>query len=157
MNWLFEKWTRLFSVADPGYGGPQLSRQNQKPHGKNKAILFLPWGFWFGREVFCFCRAVFGFAVRYFVFAVRFSVLPWDILFLPWSFWFCRASCGPPYRGGSRALLLVRPNWAPKGRKKIFFGDRPPAYLRDWMAAPPPTPSYLKVCIRHWICRFSNL
>ena len=37
MNWLFEKWTRLISVADPvGYGGPQLSRQNQKPHGKNK-------------------------------------------------------------------------------------------------------------------------
>ena len=37
MNWLFEKWTRLTSVANPGgYGGPQLSRQNQKPHGKNK-------------------------------------------------------------------------------------------------------------------------
>ena len=46
-------------------------------------ILFLPWGFWVCREVFCFCREVFGFAVRYFVFAVRF-------LGLPWGFWVCR-------------------------------------------------------------------
>ena len=128
---------------------PKTSRQKQSyfvfavrflvwPWG----ILFLPCGFWFCREVFCFCREVFGFAVMF--------------LFLPWSFWFCRASCGPPYRGGSRALLLVRPNWAPKGRKKFFLVTAPPAYLRVWMAAPP-TPSYLKVCIRHWICRFSNL
>ena len=78
------------------YCGQQLSRQNQKPHGKNKiphdktknlmakpktsrqnqsyfafAVKYLvfPWG--------CFCREVFGFAVWYFVFAVRFLVLPW--------------------------------------------------------------------------------
>ena len=160
MNWLFEKWTRLTSVANPGgYGGPQLSRQNQKPHGKNKIphdktktltakpktsrqnqilhsknqiphgkskyprqnqsyfafavkYLVLPWGFWFCREVFCFCREVFGFAVMF--------------LILPWSFWFCRASCGPPYRGGSRALLFVRPNWAPKGGKNFFLVTAPP-------------------------------
>ena len=89
------------------YGGPQLSRQNQKPHGKTKyftaktkyltakanthgktkAILLLLWSIWFCREVFCFCREVFGFAVRYFVFAVTFLVLPWGILFLPWQLW----------------------------------------------------------------------
>ena len=87
--------------SSPTYGGPQLSRKKQKPHGKNKIphgktkaillwsiwfcrevfgfaimFLFLPWGFWFRREVF-------GFAVRYFVFAVTFLV--------------CRDSCGPPY------------------------------------------------------------
>ena len=78
------------------YGGPQLSRQNQKPHGKHKIALVLSWVFafavrylvfavkhWGLREVFCFCRAVF-------VFAVRFSVLTWGILFLLWSIWFCR-------------------------------------------------------------------
>ena len=31
--------------------------------------LFLPWGFWFCRKVFCFCREVF---------------------FFQWGFWFCR-------------------------------------------------------------------
>ena len=55
---------------------PKPSRQNQRPHGKTKyftaktkyltakanthgktkAILFLPWGFWFYREAFWFCR-----------------------------------------------------------------------------------------------------
>ena len=90
--------------SSPTYGGPQLSRQNQKPHGKNKiphgknklpygktkAILL--WSIWFCREVFGFaimflflpwgfwfrCE-VFGFAVRYFVFAVTFLVLPWQL------------------------------------------------------------------------------
>ena len=74
--------------SSPTYGGPQLSRKKQKPHGKTKAILL--WSIWFCREVFCFCREVFGFAVR-------FLVSPWGILFLPWRFWFCRDSCGPPY------------------------------------------------------------
>ena len=94
--------------SSPTYGGPQLSRKKQKPHGKNKiphgktkAILL--WSIWFCREVFCFCREVFGFAIMF--------------LFLPWGFWFrrevfgfavryfvfavtflvCRDSCGPPY------------------------------------------------------------
>ena len=66
-----------------------MSRQNQKPHGKHKIALVLPWVFGFAvrylvfavkylglREVFCFCREVFGFAVRF--------------LFLPWGFRFCR-------------------------------------------------------------------
>ena len=35
------------------------------------------------------------------------------------------------------ASLIFRPNWGPKGPKKIF-GDRPPPYLRVWMTAPPP-------------------
>ena len=109
--------------SSPTYGGPQLSRQNQKPHGKTKIphgknknltakpklfcfccevfgfavrFLVLSWCFCFCREGFCFCREAFGFAVRDFVFAVRLLVLPWGILFLPWGFWFCRDSCGPP-------------------------------------------------------------
>ena len=74
------------------YGGPQLSQQNQTPHGKNKiphgkTKYFPASGFWFCREVFCFCREVFGFAVRYFVFAVRFWVLPS-------CFYFCREVSG---------------------------------------------------------------
>ena len=72
---------------------PKPSRQNQRPHGKTKYFtaktkyltakanthgktkailfllwsinLFLPWGFWFCRDVF--------------VFAVRFLVLPWQL------------------------------------------------------------------------------
>ena len=71
----------------PYHGGPQLSRQNQKPHGKNKNITSRFW-----REVFCFWRELFGFALRFlflpwafrfcceaFFFAVRFLVLPWQL------------------------------------------------------------------------------
>ena len=43
--------------------------------------------------------------------------------------------------GGAVAPLIFGPNWGPKGRKKIFFSDRVPPYLRVWMTAPP----YLKV------------
>ena len=71
------------------YGGPQLSRQNQKPHGKNK----IPHGktknltakpntsqqkqnsFGFAVGI-CFCREVFGFCCEVFGFAVRSLVLP---------------------------------------------------------------------------------
>ena len=109
-----ETWQVLVVV----YGGPYLSRQNQKLHGKNKNIkakqktsrqkqntsqqkqnsFVLPW--------------VFTFAVRYryLVFAVKYLVLPWGFwfcrevfcfyceifgfavrfLFLPWGFRFCR-------------------------------------------------------------------
>ena len=82
------------------YDGPQLSRQNQTPHGKSKNFtakpktsrqnqiphskntigLVLPW--------------VFAFAVRYLVFAVKYLVLPWGIWFLLWSIWFCREVFG---------------------------------------------------------------
>ena len=79
----------------PYYGGPQLSRQNQKPHGKNK----IPHGktknlttkpntsqqkqnrFGFAVGI-CFCREVFGFCCEVFGFSVRFLVLSWGILFL---------------------------------------------------------------------------
>ena len=83
-------WQFCISESVP-YGGPQLSRQNQKPHAKTKTLrqnqkphgksnyprqnqsyfvvalkyLILPWGFWFCRDVF--------------VFAVRFLVLPWQL------------------------------------------------------------------------------
>ena len=55
--------------SSPTYGGPQLSRKKQKPHGKTKNLTAKP-------RLFCFCCEVFGFAVRYFVFAVTFLVLP---------------------------------------------------------------------------------
>ena len=74
------------------YGGPQLSWQNQKPHGKNKNITAKPkpsrqkqirhsnWPNTSRQKqittakpkLFCFCCEVFGFAVRYFVLALRF-------------------------------------------------------------------------------------
>ena len=70
------------------YDGPQLSRQNQKPHGKNK----IPHGktknltakqntsqqkqnsFGFAVGI-CFCPEVFGFCCEVFSFAVRSLVL----------------------------------------------------------------------------------
>ena len=71
------------------YGGPQLSRQNQKshgknkiPHGKTKSLTAKPntsqqkqnsFGFVVG---ICFRREVFGFCCEVFGFAVRFLVLP---------------------------------------------------------------------------------
>ena len=72
------------------YGGPQLSRQNQKPHGKNKIphgktenLTAKPntsqpkqnslIGFAVG---ICFCGEVFGFCCEVFGFAMRFLVLP---------------------------------------------------------------------------------
>ena len=33
--------------------------------------------------------------------------------------------------------LIFRPNWGPKGRKKVFE-TAPPTYLRVWMTPPPP-------------------
>ena len=86
--------------SSPTNGGPQLSRQNQKPHGKNK----IPHGktknltaktkyLTAKPKLFRFCCEVFGFAVRYFVF-VDFCLEVFDFammfLFLPWGFWFCR-------------------------------------------------------------------
>ena len=35
-------------------------------------------------------------------------------------------------RGGPPPLLIIRPNWGPRGQKKFCFGDRPPPYLRVW-------------------------
>ena len=40
---------------------------------------------------------------------------------------------------GSRAPLIFRPNWGPKGRKKFFWRlgpPPPPPYLRVWVTAP---------------------
>ena len=72
---------RLLSGPVFFYGGPQLSRQNQKPHGKNKIPHGKtenltgkpktsqqnrkPHGKTKYREVVCFCREVFGFAVMF--------------------------------------------------------------------------------------------
>ena len=81
------------------YGGPQLSRQKQKHHGKTKNLtakteylMAKPstsqqkqnsFGFAVG---ICFCRGVFGFCCEVFGFTVRFLVLLWGILFLSWGF-----------------------------------------------------------------------
>ena len=53
--------------------------------------------------------------------------------------------------GVGTPLLIFRPNWGPKGRKK-FFWDRPPLILGSGWPSPPPSPHpYLKVWIRHCI------
>ena len=58
------------------YGGPQLSRQNQKPHGKLKPNTSQQNQNSFGFVVgICFCREIFGFCCEVFGFAVRFLVL----------------------------------------------------------------------------------
>ena len=87
------RWPREEKKGSLLYGGPRLSRQNQKPHGKNK----IPHGktknltakpntsqqkqnsFGFAVSI-CFCREVFGFALKYLV--------------LPWDLWFCREVSG---------------------------------------------------------------
>ena len=61
--------------------------------------------------------------------------------------------------GEPGSLLIFKPNWGPKGRKKFFDTiPPPPPYVRVWMTAPPPptrsTP-YLKVWFRH--CRLVAL
>ena len=72
--------------SSPTYGGPQLSRQNQKPHGKNKNLTAKPKT---SRQkqlptakpkLFCCCSEVFDFAERFLV--------------LPWCFCFCREAFG---------------------------------------------------------------
>ena len=81
-------------------GGPQLSRQNQKAHGKNKNITAKPntsqrkqnsFGFAVG---ICFCRKVFGFCCEVFGFAVRSLVLPSGFWFCHEVFCFCREVFG---------------------------------------------------------------
>ena len=93
----------IFTPLVSSYGGPQLSRQNQKPHGKTKkprGKIKIPHDKTKNLttkpntsqqkpntprqkqiptarpKLFCFCCEVFGFAVRF--------------LFLPWGFRFCR-------------------------------------------------------------------
>ena len=63
------------------YGGPQLSRQKQKHHGKTKNLT--------AKTKYLIAKPS--------VFGMRLLVLPWGILYLPWGFWFCRDSSGPPY------------------------------------------------------------
>ena len=81
----------MYSKMHYPYGGPQLSRQNQKPHGKNKIPhdktknltakpntsqqkpntsrqKQIPTA---KPKLFCFCCEVFGFAVRYLVLAYQ--------------------------------------------------------------------------------------
>ena len=138
---------------------PQLSRQNQKPHGKNKNItaspktsrqkqsyfifavkfLVLPWGFWFGRVVFCFCRAVFGFAVRYFVFAVRFLVLPWCFCFCREAFGFAVLVVGH-HTGEVPGPSSLLDQTEPRRVEKNFFWWPPPRLSKGLDGRPPPHP-----------------
>ena len=94
------------------YGGPQLSRQNQKPHDKTK----IPHGKTenltakpktsrqnqnpHGKTKDLTAKPTWNTSQQkpntsrqnqsYFAFAVKYLVLPWGILCLPWGFWFCR-------------------------------------------------------------------
>ena len=97
----------------PYYGGPQLSRQNQKPHGKNKNITAKPKTsrqkqntsrqnqkphgktenllakpiLHSKNKIALVLPWVFAFAVRYLAFPVKYLVLPWGL-------WFCREVFG---------------------------------------------------------------
>ena len=92
----FQRDQRLNDNVADCYGGPQLSRQNQKPHGKNK----IPHGktenlmaktkyltakpktsrqnqiLHSKSKIALVLPWVFAFAVRYLVFAVKYLVLP---------------------------------------------------------------------------------
>ena len=48
---------------------------------------------------------------------------------------------------GTAPSPFFRPNWGPKGRKKIW-GDRAPSLSQDLDYRPP---TFLKVWISHWI------
>ena len=109
---------------------PQLSRQNQKPHGKTKNVTAKPKNLMAKRKyltakpktsrqkqntsrqnqilhsknkIALVLPWVFAFAVRYLVFAVKYLVLPW-------GFWFCRDSCGPPYMSDSSSRSYLLPS-----------------------------------------------
>ena len=82
----FQAYLSQKQLAGIPYGGPQLSRQNQKSHGKNKNLTAKPKT---SRQkqiptakpkLFCCCSEVFDFAVRFLV--------------LPWCFCFCREVFG---------------------------------------------------------------
>ena len=88
------------------YRGPQLSRQNQKLHGKNKiphGKNKMPHGKtknftaktkYLTAKTKCLKPGKSKYPRQnqsYFVFAVKYLVLPW-------GFWFCRDSCRPPYK-----------------------------------------------------------
>ena len=63
-----------------------------------------------------------------------------------------------PREGPAPTPLIFKPNWCPKGRKKLFWETTPlPLYVRVWMiSTPPPPPSqsldpallyiYTKIC-----------
>ena len=106
----------------------KTSRQNQKPHGKNK----IPHGktknltakpntsqqkqnsFGFAVGI-CFCREVFGFCCEVFGFAVRSLVLPWGFWFCREVFCFCREVFGFAVRYfvfAMRFLILPWQLWA---------------------------------------------
>ena len=129
------RWPREEKKGSFLYGGPQLSRQNQKPHGKNKIphgktknLTAKPntsqqkqnsFGFavsiCFCREVFGFCCEVFGFAVKYLVFPVKYLVLPWGFRFCREVFCFCRGVFGFAVRYfvfAMRFLVLPWQFWA---------------------------------------------
>ena len=62
-------------------------------------------------------------------------------------------TCSGRSRGGAQGAhpppLIFRPNWGPKGRKKMFLetAPAPPFISRSgW-----PSPPYLRASIRHWI------
>ena len=115
------------------YDGPQLSRQNQTPHGKSKNFtakpktsrqnqiphskntigLVLPWVFAFPVRYLVLCCEVFGFVVR--------------SLVLPWGFWFCRevfCFCREVFGFAVRFLVLPWQLWATVFMKlKLKFFD----------------------------------
>ena len=106
---------KLETLSSDHYGGPQLSRQNQKPHGKNKirhSKTKKPHGKnknlmtksnTHGKKQIPHSKSKYPRQTQsYFAFAVKYLVLLWGILFLPvrflvlpWCFFFfCREVFG---------------------------------------------------------------
>ena len=128
------------------YGGPQLSRQNQKHHGKTKNLTAKPKTSRQNQKPFDKTKYFtakqnsFGFAVRYLAFAVKHLVLPCGLwfcrevfcfcrevfgfavrYFVRWGFWFCRHSCGPPKKNSNlvpRAFPLKK--WVGHLGKRLY-------------------------------------
>ena len=110
------------------YGGPQLSREKQKPHGNNKIPHEEIKYFTAKSKIALVLQWVFAFAVRYLVFAVKYLVLPWGLwfcsevfgfavrfLFLPWGFRFCRevfCFCREVF-GFAWGFWFCRDSWGP--------------------------------------------
>ena len=107
---LIVKWCNVAPDCSwQSYGGPQLSRQNRKRHGKTKNVTAKPKTknlmaktkyltakpktsrqnqiLHSKNKIALVLTWVFAFEVRYLVFAVKYLVLPWGL-------WFCRESFG---------------------------------------------------------------
>ena len=84
--------------------------------------------------------------------------------FRPMDYLYCgRLQHKPPSRRNlplCSGLIIFRPSWGLKGRKKVFWRPDPP-YLRIWMTAPPPwseglDPPLQLLINQHTVCHLNR-